>query len=57
MMSQVPRQKVQLGTASFLISDTLGTAISSQTFLREKAKSEIVTSPHMQLYEKSNHGS
>ena len=57
MTSQAPRQKLRLGTASFLISDTLGTAIGSQTFLREKAKSEIVTSPHMQLYEKSHHGS
>ena len=57
MTSQAPRQKVRQATASFLISDTLGTAIDSQTFLREKAKSEIVTSPHMQLYEKSHHGS
>ena len=57
MTSQAPRQKVRLATASFLISDTLGTAIDSQTFLREKAKSEIVTPAHMQLYEKSDHGS
>ena len=57
MTLQAPRQKVRLATANFLISDTLGTAIDSQTFLREKAKSEIVTPAHMQLYEKSDHGS
>ena len=36
MMSQAPRPKLWLGTGSFLLSDTQGTIISSQTFLRKK---------------------
>ena len=38
MMSQTPRPKLHLGTGSFLLSDTLGTIISSQTFLRKKRR-------------------
>ena len=33
-----PRPKLHLGAGSFLLSDTLGTIISSQTFLRKKRR-------------------